>query len=65
MDAVFQKYMEQLHPSYERLLNKTPVHILDLPMELPRQCVYLFSEGGVIFMSEDQTIFVTVLDNIH
>ena len=46
MDAVFQKYMERLHPSFERLLNKTPVHILDLPMELPRQCVYLFSEGG-------------------
>jgi len=46
MDAAFQQYMEQLHPSFERLVNKTPVSILDLPKELPRQCVYLFSEGG-------------------
>jgi hypothetical protein len=45
MDAAFQKYIEQLHPSFERLVNMTPVRILDLPKELPRQCVYLFSEG--------------------
>jgi len=46
MDAAFQQYMEQLHPSFEQLVNKTPVSILDLPKELPRQCVYLFSEAG-------------------
>ncbi len=46
MGAAFQQYMEQLHPSFEQLVNKTPVSILDLPKELPRQCVYLFSEAG-------------------
>jgi hypothetical protein len=46
MDAAFQQYIEQLHPSFERLVNQTPVTIMNLPKKLPRQCVYLFSEGG-------------------
>jgi len=45
MDLTFQHYAEELHPSFERLVNQTPVTITDLPRELPRQCVYLFSEG--------------------
>jgi hypothetical protein len=45
MDATFQRYVEQLHPSFERLVNSTPVSILSLPKKLPQQVVYLFSEG--------------------
>lgn len=45
MDVAFQQYMEELHPSFERLVSQTPVTIANLPRELPRQCVYLFSEG--------------------
>jgi hypothetical protein len=37
--------MEQLHPLFDRLLNQAPIHILNLPIGLPKQCVYLFSEG--------------------
>jgi hypothetical protein len=45
MDVAFQRYIEELHPSFERLVNQTSVTIGGLPGELPRQCVYLFSEG--------------------
>ena len=46
MDVTFKRYVEQLHPSFEKLVNMEPVNILNLPKERPRQCVYLFSEGG-------------------
>ena len=46
MDSAFQKYLDKLHPSFERLVSMSPVNILHLPTELPKQCVYLFSEDG-------------------
>ena len=46
MDAAFQKYLEKVHLSFERLMSMSPVHILHLPNGVPKQCVYLFSEGG-------------------
>ena len=46
MDAAFQEYVEKLQPSFVRLVSMPPVSILHLPHELPRQCIYLFSEGG-------------------
>ena len=46
MDARFQEYVEKLHSSYARLVSMHPENIFNLPKELPRQCVYLFSEGG-------------------
>jgi hypothetical protein len=59
MDVAFQQYIEELHPSFERLLNQTPVTITNLPKELPRQCVYLFSEGEHHLL-EGQITSVTV-----
>jgi predicted GIY-YIG superfamily endonuclease len=45
MDAIFQQYIEQLHPLFELLLNMVPVKISNLPKGLPQQFIYLFSEG--------------------
>lgn len=46
MDAAFQQYLEELHPSFERLVSMPAVSILNLPNKLPQQCVYLFGEDG-------------------
>jgi len=45
MNESFKRYMETLHPSFERLLSMHPVKIAALPKPLPEKCVYLFSEG--------------------
>jgi predicted GIY-YIG superfamily endonuclease len=45
MHEAFREYVEALHPSFERLLQATPVKIKDLPRIAPAQCIYLFSEG--------------------
>ncbi len=48
-DAVhetFVKYVNSLHPSFERLMNMLPVRIGELRAPLPEKCVYLFSENG-------------------
>ena len=39
-------YIAGLHPTFERLVNMTPVKIGDLRQPLPDKCVYLFSERG-------------------
>jgi len=44
MDETFKQYVESLHPSFERLMNVTPVSITELPKKLPSKCIYLFSE---------------------
>jgi predicted GIY-YIG superfamily endonuclease len=46
MHEAFAVYVESLHPSFERLVNMTPVKIGDLRQPLPQKCVYLFSERG-------------------
>lgn len=45
MHESFREYVEALHPSFERLLQSTPVKIKNLPRDAPAQCIYLFSEG--------------------
>jgi hypothetical protein len=46
MHESFAKYVDTLHPSFERLVNMTPVKIAELRRLLPYKCVYLFSENG-------------------
>jgi hypothetical protein len=41
----FRRYVERLHPSFERLLEMRPLKVSNLPKGLPLKCVYLFSEG--------------------
>jgi predicted GIY-YIG superfamily endonuclease len=45
MHEHFKHYVESLHPSFERLMEMSPVKISALPKQLPEKCVYLFSEG--------------------
>ncbi len=49
MHESFKRYVETLHPSFERLVNMHPVKIAALPKPLPDKCVYLFSEGENYF----------------
>src|SRR5260370_29316509 len=51
MHEHFQRYVESLHPSFERLMQMSPVKMSALPKRLPEKCVYLFSEG-------EQTLYV-------
>jgi predicted GIY-YIG superfamily endonuclease len=51
MHEHFKQYVESLHPSFERLMQMSPVKLSSLPNQLPEKCVYLFSEG-------DQTLYV-------
>lgn len=51
MHEHFQRYVESLHPSFERLMEMSPVKMSALPKLLPEKCVYLFSEA-------DQTLYV-------
>jgi predicted GIY-YIG superfamily endonuclease len=46
MHEPFRKYVEYLRPAFERLMAMHPVSIETLPRSLPRECIYLFSEGG-------------------
>ena len=46
MEPAFERYVESLHPAFERLVAMTPVTIATLPRDAPAACVYLFSENG-------------------
>ena len=46
MDQNFAEAVESLHPSFERLLTMTPAGHGRLPRDMPKQGVYLFSEGN-------------------
>jgi hypothetical protein len=46
MHDSFQRYVETLHPSFEKLISMKPVKIGALPKPLPDKCIYLFSEGS-------------------
>lgn len=46
MDARFAKLIEALHPSFERLLEMSPVTTETLPRGMPKSGIYLFSEGN-------------------
>lgn len=45
MHEHFRQYVESLHPSFERLMQMSPIKMSALPRNLPEKCVYLFSEG--------------------
>jgi hypothetical protein len=47
MHPTFARIIEGLHPKYERLIAMPPCRYGLLPKDMPRQGVYLFSEGGV------------------
>lgn len=45
MDPAFKQFVETLHPSFERLMQMTPLKMSALPPKLPEKCIYLLSEG--------------------
>lgn len=45
MDLSFKQFVEMLHPSFERLMQMTPLKMSALPTKLPEKCIYLLSEG--------------------
>lgn len=45
MDEAFKQFVEMLHPSFERLMQMTPLKMSALPSRLPEKCIYLLSEG--------------------
>ncbi len=47
MDPAFSRLLESLHPQFERLIAMPPFRGGMLPKNMPKQGVYLFSEGGV------------------
>ena len=46
MHPTFAKLLEGLHPKFEELLRNAPCRYGNLPKTMPKQGVYLFSEGG-------------------
>lgn len=46
MHPTFTRLLEGLHPKYERLIAMPPCTAGRLPKPMPKQGVYLFSEGG-------------------
>jgi hypothetical protein len=47
MDPAFKQFVEMLHPSFERLMQITPLKMSALPSRLPEKCIYLLSEGQI------------------
>jgi predicted GIY-YIG superfamily endonuclease len=45
MDARFEIVVSQLHDSYEKLIQYSPIHSANFPRSLMSSGVYLFSEG--------------------
>lgn len=45
MDPAFKAVVETLEPSLARLIGMPPVRYADLPREVPKRGIYLFSEG--------------------
>ena len=45
MDPAFKQFVETLHPSFERLMQMSPLKMSALPTRLPEKCIYLLSEG--------------------
>ena len=46
MNAKFKKLVETLEPKYQQLVSMIPVKYGDLPRNLPKRAIYLFSENG-------------------
>jgi len=45
VDAAFTRFVETLHPSFERLMQMAPLKMSALPAKLPEKCIYLLGEG--------------------
>jgi predicted GIY-YIG superfamily endonuclease len=45
VDEAFKQFVENLHPCFERLMQKPPLKMAALPSKLPEKCIYLLSEG--------------------
>lgn len=58
MHPHFTAVVESLEPSFRRLISMRPVRFADLPKQIPRSGIYLFSEGP-------QHLYVGRSRNIH
>lgn len=57
MNSVFKEYIDSLEPSFQKLINMTPVTVSTLPREIPQSGVYLFSENKVhMYVGRTNTI---------
>jgi predicted GIY-YIG superfamily endonuclease len=45
VDPAFKQFVETLHPSFERLMQMSPLKMSSLPTRLPEKCIYLLSEA--------------------
>lgn len=46
MNERFKKYIDSLDPSLQRLIDKPPLKVEELPHSMPRSGIYLLSEGA-------------------
>ncbi len=46
MHEQFRQHVESLHPRFEALLQCPPFSFVDLPRQMPKSGIYLFSEAG-------------------
>lgn len=58
MNAKFANLVESLEPAFQKLLQMTPVRAEQLPRSMPKQGIYLFSNG-------DEHLYVGRSDNIR
>ena len=58
MDITFKEIIESLEPKYRALLKMTPVKMSNLPKDMPKEGIYLFSEG-------DKYLYVGRSNNIR
>ena len=45
MDETFREFVETLWPSFEHMMQMSPLKISSLPSKLPEKCIYLLSEA--------------------
>ncbi len=46
MNERFKRYVDSLDPSLQRLIDKPPLKVEELPHSMPRSGIYLLSEGA-------------------
>ena len=46
MNSKFQQFVETLEPKFQQLIAMVPIRYGDLPNNLPKRAIYLFSERG-------------------
>lgn len=45
MHSKFKTFVESLEPKFQQLLSTTPIKYCNLPRQMPKKGIYLFSEG--------------------